>query len=87
MEQVKVYDPQEPVAVTLTREEWGTVLHCIQASADFHRCKKAETLANMKGSQMSAHMMTEHERAAAERERLYNAIEGVLIPAPPPETE
>ncbi len=83
----KPYNPAEPVAITLTVAEWDTVLHWLQYGGDYHAAKKWECLCNIKDKATAGRQAAEHEKAAAEAERLYKIIEGVLYPAPPPETE
>jgi len=83
----KTYNPQEPVAVTLTREEWQGVLHWLQYGVDYHSCKKYEWLANCADKRMAGEKAAEHEKAAAEAELLCKIIQATLHPAPPKETE
>lgn len=83
----KEYNPQEPVAITLTMEQWQIMLAWLQYGTDYHRCKMHEWLANCSDKRAGSAKAREHEIAAAEAEQLYKLIEGVLIPAPPPETE
>ena len=87
MEAEKKYNPAEPVAVTLTAEQWQTVQHWLQYGADYHMAKRAEVLANCKDHRMAAKMVAEHETAAAAAENVRKIIEATLHPAPPPETE
>lgn len=83
----KVYDPAEPVTITMPRKDWETVQHWLQYGADYHHCKKAETLANIKDGAMAAQMMAGHEAGAERAESVWKIIEAVLIPTAPPETE
>lgn len=83
----KEYNPQEPVPVNLCRKDWDTVLHWLTYGADYHSCKKYEWLANCADKRMAGEKAAEHEKAAAEAERLYKIIKATLHPAPPPETE
>lgn len=84
----KPYNPQEPVAVTLTPEEWTTVQHWLQYGADYHNAKKWEWLANCQDKRMAAKMVAEHETAEAKARHLHKIIEDTLHPATPPaETE
>lgn len=86
-EPVRIYDPAEPVTITLTWEEWRDVLHWMEHRADHHKNKRAEVLANIRDPAMRAERAAEHERAAERAERLIKAIEAELYPAPPPKEE
>ena len=83
----KQYNPAEPVAVTLTAEQWLTVQHWLDYGRCYHDAKKWECLCNIKDKATAGRQAAEHEKAGAEAERLYKSSEGVLYPAPPPETE
>lgn len=79
---------QEPVAATLTREQWGTVMRCLKSSADYHNAKMLETLANCQEQKTAGRIAREHELTMEQAENLRKIIEGVLYPVPPqPETE
>ena len=83
----KQYNPAEPVAVTLTPEEWETVLHWLDYGASYNNAKQWEWRASCKDKRMAAEIVAEHEAAEAKARNLHKIIEGVLHPAPPPETE
>ena len=83
MDDIKTYNPAEPVAITLTMEQWQTVQHWLQYGADYHNCKKAEALANCKDHRMAAQLVAEHETVAAQAETVWKIIEATLCPAPP----
>lgn len=83
----KTYNPQEPAAITLAWEDWDTVLHWLAYGADYHDAKKWECLGNIKDQATAGRQAAEHEKAAAEAERLCKIIEATLYPEPPPETE
>lgn len=87
MEPEKVYNPQEPVAITLTKEQWGKVLNCITNDMDYHKAKRWECIANIKSEELAAEWAAIHEKEAAKAESLIKTIEGFLYPAPEPETE
>lgn len=82
----KEYNPAEPVAITLTMEQWQTVLHWLQYGADYHDAKRHEWLAVCNDKRMAAAKAAEHEKAAAKAESLCKIIEAQIYP-PPPETE
>lgn len=82
----KTYNPAEPVAITLTMEEWQTVLHWLEEGTGHHMCKRAEVLANCKDHRIAAKLVAAHETAAAEAENVRKIIEATLYPAPSPET-
>lgn len=79
----KQYNPAEPLAITLTMEQWQTVRHWLQYGADYHMCKKAEVLANCKDHHMAAQLVAGHETAAAQAETVCKIIEATIYPAPP----
>lgn len=81
----KEYNPQEPVAVALTLEEWETVRHWLQYGADYHNAKMQEWLAVCNDKKMGAAHAARHEKAAAQAEAVRKIIDAVLYPAPPPE--
>ena len=83
----KMYDPQEPMAITLTMEQWQIVQHWLQYGADYHNCKRAEVLANCKDHRMAAQLVAEHETAAAQAETVCKIIEAAVCPAPATQTE
>ena len=79
---------QEPVAVTMTREQWNTVMEHLKSGADYHHAKMTETLANCQDQKTAGRIAREHELAMEYAENLRKNIEGVLHPAPTqPETE
>ena len=83
----KEYNPQEPVLVTLTKEQWESVRHWLLDCAAYHDAKRVEWLANCKDGRMAAAKMAEHEKTAAEADTVRKIIEATLYPAPPTETE
>lgn len=87
MQKPKLYDPAEPVTITLTCEEWRDVLHWAEYGGDYHKNKRAEVLENIRDPAMRAERAAEHERAAERAEHLIKAIEAELYPAPPPRSE
>lgn len=87
MDDMRAYNPAEPVTITLTREEWDTVLGWLEFATDYHTAKKYEWLAVCNDPKLGAAKAAEHERAAAETESLCKIIEAQLYPAPPMETE
>lgn len=84
----KTYDPQEAVTITLTVEEWDTVLHWLKYGADYHHAKTQEWLANCQDKKMAGEIAAGHKRDGTQAENLAKIIEAALYPAPPPpETE
>lgn len=77
---VKLYDPLEPVIITLTQEEWSTVLGWLEFGRDYHKAKREEVLANIKDPAMRAEWSANHERGSEEAEHLIKTIEAVLHP-------
>ena len=75
----KTYNPAEPVAITLTMEQWQTVRHWLQYCADYHKCKKAEVLANCKDHHTAAQLVAGHETAAAQAETVCKIIETAIM--------
>lgn len=98
MDSEKVYNPQqqeneqlhvmqEPVAGTLTREQWHTVMECLKFSADYHHAKMTETLANCENQKTAGRIAREHQLTMEHAENLRKIVEGILYPTPQPETE
>lgn len=87
MSQEKLYNPAEPITITLTMEQWQTVRHWLKSGTDYHRAKKYEFLAYCKDKPTAAQLAAQHEKAAAEAEALRKIIEAIIEPAPPAETE
>lgn len=83
----KEHNRQEPVAVTLTREEWATVLHWLDYGACYNNAKKWEWRANCKDKRLANQIVAEHEAAEAKARHLHKFIEETLYPPPKPETE
>lgn len=83
----KEYNPQEPVAITLTMEQWDTVLHWLTYGADYHDAKMHEWLASCQDAKTARTKAAEHQKAAAVADNLRKFIEETLRPAPKPETE
>lgn len=75
----KQYNPAEPVAITLTMEQWQTVQHWLQYGTDYHMAKRAEALANCKDHRMAAKLVAEHETAAAQAENVCKIIEAAIM--------
>lgn len=78
---------QEPVAITMTPEEWATVLHWLEYGGGYHNAKQWEWRVNCQDKHLAARMVAEHETTEAEAKRVYKIIEDVLHPAPPPKNE
>lgn len=78
----KTYNPAEPVTITLPMKQWQTVLHWLQCGADYHMCKRAEVLVNIKDHNMAAQMAADHETAADQAETVYKIIEAAIFPTP-----
>lgn len=83
----KEYNPQEPVAVTLTREQWqmvqSSVLHC----ADTYHNRAywwATCCDDKKEGRTNA---AQYKQAAERAEAILEIIQDTLNPAPPKETE
>ena len=88
MEPEKLYNPQEPVAGTLTKEQWHTVRRWLEYGAGHHHCKMLETLANCQDKKMAGRIAREHELAMQNADNVRKIVEGILYPTPPqPETE
>jgi hypothetical protein len=83
----KEHNPQEPVAITLTMEQWDDVLHWLTYGGDYHRAKMQEWLHNCVDKKMARTKAAEHQKAAAVADNLRKIIEETLRPTPKPETE
>lgn len=79
-----VYDPQEPVAGTLTREQWHTVHGWLQYGAGYHHDKMLETLTNCQDQRTAGRIAREHELAMQHAESVRKIVEGILYPLPAP---
>lgn len=71
--------PTDSVAITLTREEWDTVLGWLEFGTDYHMAKRAEWLAVCNDPKLGAKYAAEHEKAAAEAETLRKIIEAAIL--------
>lgn len=74
----KAFSPQEPVTITLTREQWQTVLYWLTYGSGYSRAKMAEWIANCADKKMAAENAALHEKTAIEAEMLYKIIETEL---------
>ena len=77
---------KEPVAITLTREQWYNVLHALEDM----RCgylAKMWTYMAYENERLGKAVAAEYEHSAALMKSLHDTIEDVLIPPPEPETE
>ena len=83
----KPYNPQEPVEIILTMEQWDTVLHWLTYGGDYHRAKMHECLAVYDDKRAGAAKAAEHQKEAAEADQVRKIIESILYPQPTPETE
>lgn len=79
----KIYNPAEPVTITLPLEQWQTVLHWLQYGAEYHNAKIHECLANCKDGRLAAKWAAVHEKAEANAKTVYKIIEAAVYPAPP----
>lgn len=86
-ESKKLYDPDEPVAITLTVREWETVRHWLEYGGDYHAAKKWECLGNIHDQALAHKMAADHEKEGAKAERLAKIIEDTLCPPQQPQTE
>ena len=87
MDNRKEYDPQEPISVTLPREQWDTVLSWLDYGYGYHDAKKWECLCNIKNKEMAAGQAARHDTEAARAKALHDIIEDTLSPDAPAETE
>ena len=76
---MKAYSPEEPVTITLTMEQWDTVLGWLEYGTDYHTAKKYEWLAVCNDKHMAAQQAAQHEKAAAEAETLRKIIEQTIM--------
>lgn len=75
----KTHDPQELAAITLTLEEWRTVLHWLQYGADYHDAKKQEWLSVCHNKEMGAAKAAQHEKESKEAAALHKIIEAAIM--------
>ncbi|MGM9626962.1 MAG: hypothetical protein ACI3V4_02560 [Faecousia sp.] len=78
MNDVKIYDPQEPVSVTMTREQWDTVRRWITYGVDQNK-NSAYWWANCcSNKDMGAETAASYERAVTKLEGLIKIIDTCL---------
>lgn len=87
MQPVKQYNPLGSITITLSWEQWDTVLHWLQYGADYHDAKKHEWLCNCVDKRMAGQKASEHDKAAAEAAALHKLIEQTIFPPQTPKTE
>ena len=75
----KAHTQAELITITLSLEEWQTVLHWLQYGADYHHAKIHEWLANCHDKQMGAAIAAQHEKEAAEAAALHKIIEQAIM--------
>ena len=85
-EPVKEYDPQEPVTITMTREQWDTVAGWLEYGTDYHHAKMTQWLACCKDKDMAGQKAAEHQREMEKAKNLHQIVETALEP-PAPATE
>ncbi len=74
----KTFNPQEPVTIPLTWEQWQTVLYWLTYGSGYSRAKMAEWIANCADKKMGAEKAALHEKTAIEAETLHKIIETEL---------
>lgn len=79
MDAIKVYNPAEPVAITLPLEQWQIVLHWLQYGADYHDAKMHEWLAVCHNKEMGASKAAQHEKESKEAATLHKIIEAAIM--------
>lgn len=77
------YGPNDALSITMSLEEWETVLHWLDYGASYNNAKRWEWRANCKDKRLAAKIVAEHEAAEAKARHLHKTIEAVLYPAPP----
>lgn len=78
MDKVKVYDPQEVISVSMTREQWGTVRHSLTYSADSNSARATWWEEGCADKKFGAEKTARHEKSAIEAESLRKIIEEAL---------
>lgn len=82
------YAPQDQVAVTMTAEDWGKVLHSLEDAANSHRARATSWRCSCNDKKMGAETAARYEYGAQDLERLAKNIDSTIYPMPPkPETE
>ena len=79
MDREKTYNPAEPVTITLSMEQWQTVLHWLQYGADYHNAKRQESLANCKDGHLAAKWAAIHEKAEASAKEVCKIIDQAIM--------
>ena len=87
MEAEKEYSPQEKIIITMTREQWDTVLQWLEYGADYHHAKMTECLYVCADKRMAREIAGNHQRSMERAESLCKIVEAVLYPQPATETE
>lgn len=75
----KEWRPQEPVAVTLTREEWQGVVGWIQLCADWNACRMLWWRDCCNDKKMGAETAARYEASMKNAERLCKIIEEATV--------
>lgn len=79
MDENKLYDPREPVSITLPMEQWRTVLSWMDYGRCYHDAKKWECMCNIKDKATAGRMSADHEKAGEEADRIYKIIDESII--------
>ena len=91
MPDVKMYDPQEPVTITLTRREWDKVLTSLQNDADRNYAFMTNWLGVCNDKEFGQQTAARYEQAYKELDALHAAIEKIVMepwtPKPAPAEE
>ena len=74
----KMWNPQEPVAVTLTREQWESVKAWLTYGADWHACRMIWWRDCCDDRQVGVQKAKEYEAAMLQAQNLHKIIEETL---------
>lgn len=83
-EEKKLPGPEDPATITLTREQWCTILNAIKNEADQHYASMTQWLANCADKVMGSETARRYELAYKRLDELYAFIEKALAPPPTP---
>lgn len=79
----KMYQPEEQVAITLTRDQWQTVRHSLQNSLDTEKARIYWWLHCCNDKPLGAATVTRYKAHEAQLENVLQIIDAVLTPPVP----
>ena len=80
----KLPGPEDPVTITLTRDQWHGILTAVQNDADRHYASMTNWLTNCADKVHGSETARSYELAYKRLDELYAVIDRVLAPPPTP---